>query len=147
MNRDKGNCVRNQPSAATDENVERVRTLLENSAKVGAQQNEIGLSVPSFNCITRNKFKWYLDQIHARHQFIENKFQRRLDFAQWFICPCQNSRSLANVVIGDIYISPWMTQLLNLQSSNLRTRFCDWWNKFCIKKLLLDVRKVGWGFW
>ena len=73
--------MRNQPSAATDENVERVRTLLENSAKVSAQRNEISLSLPSFNCITCNKFKWYLDQIHARYQFIENKFQRRLDFA------------------------------------------------------------------
>ena len=73
--------MRNQPSAATDENVERVRTLLEKSAKVSAQRNEISLSVPSFNCIICNNFKWYLDQIHTRHQFIENKFQRRLDFA------------------------------------------------------------------
>ena len=72
--------MRNQPSAATDENVERVRTLLENRAKVSAQRNEIGLSVPSFNCITRNKFKWYLDQIHARHQFIENKISKTIRF-------------------------------------------------------------------
>ena len=73
--------MKNQPSAITDENVERVRTLLENIAKVSAQRNEISLSLPSFSCITCNNYKWYLDQIHARYQFIENKFQRRLDFA------------------------------------------------------------------
>ena len=61
-----------------DENVEGVRTLLENSTTVSARQNGLGLFAPSFNRITRNELKFYPDQILARHQFIEIDFQKLL---------------------------------------------------------------------
>ena len=47
---------------------------------------------------SRNELKWYPDQIRAGH-LTDSGFQRRLDFANWCICTCQNNRFLANVVI------------------------------------------------
>ena len=64
-------------SVATDENVERVRTLLEDNRKVSARWNGFGLFAPPFNPITCNELKWYLDQTCVRHQFIESDFQKR----------------------------------------------------------------------
>ena len=67
--------------------------LLENNANVSVRQNVqiVGLSVSSFNRITRNELKWYPDIFLVRHQVTESDFQRRLDFAHWFICIWQNN--------------------------------------------------------
>ena len=62
-----------------DENVERVRTLLENNTTVSARRNGLGLFAPSFNRITRNELTFYPDLILAGHQFIETDFQKLLD--------------------------------------------------------------------
>lgn len=104
LNRNKRNSARSR-SGETDKKKLSENGLLENNAKVSAQQNGLGLSVSSFNRITCNELKWYSDQIRVGHQLAESDFQRQLNFAQCFIRICQNNKFLANAVNETKHIS------------------------------------------
>jgi len=36
-----------------------------------------------------------------RHELLENDFQRRLNYSQWFLGQCQEEQFLQNLIIGD----------------------------------------------
>ena len=57
LNRNKGNSGRSR-SLITDENIKRVRELLENNPQMNAQRNGLGLSASSFNRITQKEIRW-----------------------------------------------------------------------------------------
>ena len=70
LNKNKRNCGRSR-SAANDENIERVWTLLENYAKVSTRRSGLVIFASTFNRITGNELKWHLDQIRVGHHLTE----------------------------------------------------------------------------
>lgn len=68
--------------------------LQEKDLQMSEQQNGLGLSASTFNCITCSESKWCLYQISVRNQLPETKFQRRLNFACSFIRKCQTKTEI-----------------------------------------------------
>ena len=83
-NRNKGNSGLRR-TTRTDENVQRVREILETDPIVSARRNPSGLPKTCFNEITRLDLCWHLYMIQVNHQLLPGDFQRRIDFCTWFL--------------------------------------------------------------
>ena len=59
--------------------------LKSNPRNISARKNNIGLSAPTFNRITREELRWYPYMVKVTQQLKENDFQRRSDFSYWFL--------------------------------------------------------------
>ena len=62
LNKNKGNTGRSQ-SIVTNDTVETVQVLQEKDLQVSEQQNGLGFSASTFNCITCGELKWCLSNL------------------------------------------------------------------------------------
>ena len=87
LNLNKGNSGR-RSTTRSEENVDAVRALLQQTPRVSARRNPLQISHASFNRITRLDLQWHPYQMFVRHQLLAGDFPRRLRFSEWFNQRC-----------------------------------------------------------
>ena len=84
----------------TPETIDVVRQLLQDNPRTSARQNGL-VSKSTFNRITKRDLRFHPYQMKIRHELMENDFQRRLVFCEWFSQRCTHRRFFSNFVISD----------------------------------------------
>ena len=75
-------------SARNAENIETVRTAIEENPRLSARWNGTGLSSATFNRITRLDLNLHPYVMRTRHGLHVGDFQRRENYSQWFVEKC-----------------------------------------------------------
>lgn len=88
-------------SARTPENIEAVRTEVENNQEASSRRNNLAISSASFNRISRLDLHFHPFKMHKRHGLKAIDYRRRMQYSQWFLNACRTNRFLANIVVGD----------------------------------------------
>ena len=84
LNRNKGNSGRSRIQR-TEDNIERVRQLIEENPRWSVRRNGTGLSQSSFYRILKNDIEAYPCKIQIKHQLFEPDFARRIIFCNWLL--------------------------------------------------------------
>ena len=84
----------------TPETIDAVRQLLQENPHTCARGNGL-VSKSTFNRITKIDLRFHPYQMKIRHELMENDFQQRLAFCEWFPQRCTHRRFLPNLMISD----------------------------------------------